>query len=112
MAPPDKIYGMSPLPTALDAQTVLRAFHPNLRAQLISLGNRGGFSGAEIWRVEGEFAPLCLKAWPEPGFAPKHLDRMHALMSRAPSSPDIRSRNPRKGQRPNLDQMQAAAFGI
>ncbi len=32
--------------------------------QLISLGNRGGFSGARLWRCEGVAGRMCLRAWP------------------------------------------------
>src|ERR1700722_10716172 len=71
---------MSPPPTAFDNQSVLQAFLPGVRAQTISLGNRGGFSGAEIWRVESAFPPLCLKAWPEQGADAHQLERMHVLM--------------------------------
>lgn len=74
---------MSTSLSTLDAQTALHYFRPNIRAQLISLGNRGGFSGASIWRVEGEFAPLCLKAWPEQTMDAAGLEWMHALLMRA-----------------------------
>jgi Ser/Thr protein kinase RdoA (MazF antagonist) len=74
---------MSPRLSSRDAQTALRAFLADVRAHLIPLGNRGGFSGAELWRVEGDFPALCLKAWPEQAFGPQLLERMHALMLRA-----------------------------
>jgi Ser/Thr protein kinase RdoA (MazF antagonist) len=69
--------------TNLDCTSVLKRFLPEARAQTIALGNRGGFSGAQIWRVEGAFPPLCLKAWPRQGADSQQLERMHALMSRA-----------------------------
>lgn len=31
---------------------------------LIPLGNRGGFSGARLWRCDGVVGRLCLRAWP------------------------------------------------
>ena len=74
---------MSTSLTAFDCQAVLQRFLPGVRTQTIPLGNRGGFSGAELWRVEGAFSPLCLKAWPEQGTDSQHLERMHALMVRA-----------------------------
>lgn len=47
--------------------------------------------------MQGDFAPLCLKAWPSQGFDPNLLERMHALMSRARRArltfvPEIRAR--------------------
>lgn len=33
-------------------------------ATLESLGNRGGLSGANLWRVRGEHGEFCLKRWP------------------------------------------------
>ncbi len=33
-------------------------------APLVSLGNRGGFSGARLWRCKGVEGRLCLRAWP------------------------------------------------
>jgi Ser/Thr protein kinase RdoA (MazF antagonist) len=29
------------------------------------LGNHGGFSGARLWRIQGDAGPLCLRAWPK-----------------------------------------------
>src|SRR4051794_36551558 len=66
-----------------DAEHVLRCFLPDFRCQLVSLGNRGGFSGASIWRAEGELASFCLKAWPEPGIDAAGLERVHTAMMRA-----------------------------
>ncbi len=48
-----------------------------------ALGNRGGFSGARIWRVETAAGPLCLRAWPEAGPSPRDLAFIHSLMDRA-----------------------------
>ena len=39
------------------------------------VAQRGGFSGARVWRVGG----LCLRAWPQDGPAP---DRLGAKLSR------------------------------
>jgi homoserine kinase type II len=47
------------------------------------LGNRGGFSGARLWRVEGVGGPLCLRAWPVPGPSAERLQGLHQLMKRA-----------------------------
>jgi Ser/Thr protein kinase RdoA (MazF antagonist) len=42
---------------------VLQQF-PDAGKVLESLGNRGGFSGARLWKVAGFRGPLCLRAWP------------------------------------------------
>lgn len=48
-----------------------------------SLGNLGGFSGAQLWRVETSAGPLCLRAWP-PGLpAPERLAAIHLRMRQA-----------------------------
>jgi Ser/Thr protein kinase RdoA (MazF antagonist) len=47
------------------------------------LRNRGGFSGARLWRVPGPAGPLCLRAWPMPGPPPERLRHIHALMDAA-----------------------------
>src|SRR4051794_29949926 len=46
------------------------------------LGNRGGFSGARLWRVQAAAGPVCLRAWPAAP-EPARLDFVHRLMSRA-----------------------------
>jgi homoserine kinase type II len=51
--------------------------------QLVHLGNRGGFSGARLWRVEGTGGPFCLRAWPAGAMAPERLDHIHRLMRSA-----------------------------
>jgi homoserine kinase type II len=45
-----------------------------------SQGNRGGFSGARIWRVESKAGAFCLKAWPPGGSSPERLRWIHNLM--------------------------------
>jgi Ser/Thr protein kinase RdoA (MazF antagonist) len=49
---------------------------------LISLGNRGGFSGARLWRCEGIAGRLCLRAWPGHKTA-TWVRRLHHLMASA-----------------------------
>jgi homoserine kinase type II len=49
----------------------------------IALGNRGGFSGARLWRVDGVGGLLCLRAWPVPGPSVERLRGLHQLMKRA-----------------------------
>ena len=46
------------------------------------LGNRGGFSGARLWRIDGPAGPLCLRAWP-PEFPSQRLDVIHHCMRHA-----------------------------
>src|SRR5438552_1931367 len=54
-------------------------------AVLHGLGNRGGFSGACLWRVEQAAAVFCLRAWPPQALAMQHLGWIHQLMSAARS---------------------------
>jgi Ser/Thr protein kinase RdoA (MazF antagonist) len=49
----------------------------------VALGNRGGFSGARLWRVEGMTTAYCLRAWPPGDPAPERLNWIHGLMQRA-----------------------------
>jgi Ser/Thr protein kinase RdoA (MazF antagonist) len=53
------------------------------RLSLWPLGNRGGFSGALLWRVEEEGFVCCLKAWPPRTTSPEQLKNAHALMRQA-----------------------------
>lgn len=46
------------------------------------LGNRGGFSGARLWRCEAGPAAYCLRAWPS-GTSPHLLGVLHPLMTSA-----------------------------
>jgi Ser/Thr protein kinase RdoA (MazF antagonist) len=48
-----------------------------------ALGNRGGFSGARLWRVAAAGEEFCLRAWPVPGPSAEHLRGLHRLMRRA-----------------------------
>ncbi|HEV3263238.1 MAG TPA: phosphotransferase [Gemmataceae bacterium] len=50
---------------------------------LIALGNRGGFSGARLWRVTAAGGDLCLRAWPADGPSPASLCTIHRLMKAA-----------------------------
>jgi Ser/Thr protein kinase RdoA (MazF antagonist) len=47
------------------------------------LGNRGGFSGAWLWRVSATTGTYCLRAWPPGGPAPDRLNWIHELMRQA-----------------------------
>jgi homoserine kinase type II len=46
------------------------------------LGNHGGFSGARLWRIDGQAGPLCLRAWPS-DFPPERLLFIHHHMTLA-----------------------------
>ena len=70
-----------PLNTA--AAEVLRQYpRPLYTGVPLPLGNRGGFSGARLWRLDGPAGPLCLRAWPA-GFSPQRLDFIHHCMNHA-----------------------------
>ncbi len=72
----------TPLDTA--ARLVLSRFAGLPPApRLVFLGNRGGFSGARLWRVESAAGPFCLRAWPAGGMTPDRLARIHGLMQAA-----------------------------
>ncbi len=65
------------------ALEVLRRYPRPLRMGApLPLGNRGGFSGARLWRLDGPAGPLCLRAWPT-GFSPQRLDFIHHCMTHA-----------------------------
>lgn len=46
-------------------------------------GNRGGFSGARLWRCRQGPRQFCLRAWPPDGPSLQHLGWAHALMRAA-----------------------------
>ena len=45
-----------------------------------SLGNRGGFSGAGIWRVVTEAGDFVLRRWPSPGLPRTRISGLHRLL--------------------------------
>jgi Ser/Thr protein kinase RdoA (MazF antagonist) len=51
-------------------------------ATIVPLGNRGGFSGARLWRLETMAGAFCLRAG-APTETRAHLQQRHALMARA-----------------------------
>jgi homoserine kinase type II len=55
------------------------------RGRLEPLDNRGGFSGARLWRLMAGTGPLCLRAT-APGEPARHLAWRHRLMAVARSS--------------------------
>jgi hypothetical protein len=48
-----------------------------------SLGNRGGFSGARLWRLESALGPLCLRCWPAEDRLGPRLAFIHSHMAQA-----------------------------
>jgi Ser/Thr protein kinase RdoA (MazF antagonist) len=48
-----------------------------------SLGNRGGFSGAQIWRLKCQVHDFCLKAWPAHDVSAERLGWIHRLVEEA-----------------------------
>src|SRR5262249_18008421 len=66
------------------AHVVLEQFASPYRPHsLEALGNRGGFSGARLWRCQGSRGPSCLRAWPADGPPPPALAGLHTLMATA-----------------------------
>jgi Ser/Thr protein kinase RdoA (MazF antagonist) len=65
------------------AHAVLGRYPALQGARLIPLGNRGGFSGARLWRVQTPNGDFCLRAWPEGGPGPERLGWIHQLMAAA-----------------------------
>ena len=41
------------------------------------LGNAGGISGSDLWRVEASDGPLMLRAWPTDGPSRERIDQIH-----------------------------------
>jgi homoserine kinase type II len=66
------------------AQVRDRCWSAWCRGPLVSLGNRGGFSGARLWQVAGETGRFCLRAWP-PHMSAASVDRLHRLTQHARS---------------------------
>src|SRR5216683_2643015 len=47
------------------------------------LGNRGGFSGAALWRVQDPGGDWCLRAWPANEVDGQRIRGIHLLMKQA-----------------------------
>jgi len=74
---------MAAVSPELISRSVLERYPAPLRPlSLASLGNRGGFSGARLWRVRCEVGDVCLRAWP-PHVSPQSIAFQHGLMHRA-----------------------------
>src|SRR5216683_1107125 len=64
------------------ARVVLRHYALSCSA-LRPLGNRGGFSGAALWRVQDPGGDWCLRAWPANEMDGTRIREIHFLMKRA-----------------------------
>ncbi len=69
------------------AQSVLNRYAVPLRGALTFLGNHGGFSGAQVWRVNAVAMSFCLKAWPTDGRPAAEVSWIHRLMAQAAHLP-------------------------
>ena len=71
----------------VDLDHVLGAYPSIFRPTATTFhGNRGGFSGAGIWRIEAAGQQFCLRAWPSHQSDPRQLDFIHDLMHAARST--------------------------
>jgi Ser/Thr protein kinase RdoA (MazF antagonist) len=69
------------VPSFDQAAAVVLRNYPGLRDyRLVSLGKRGGFSGARLWRIETTAAAFCLRAWPTDGPTRARLQQIHDWM--------------------------------
>ena len=65
------------------ARAVLQQYADRICPRVLTpLGNRGGFSGARIWRVSCDFGDICLRAWPV-GVTAEALAFQHGLLRQA-----------------------------
>lgn len=67
----------------LSASTVLKQYSKWTHGDPKPLGNHGGFSGAQLWRIDTAVGALCLKAWPAGGRAREDLRWIHRLLTKA-----------------------------
>ncbi|MDB5348045.1 MAG: hypothetical protein JWP89_6422 [Schlesneria sp.] len=60
---------------------VLARYAPRIRPKDVeSLGNRGGFSGAAIWRVKTELGDFALRRWPMASLPRERILGLHRLL--------------------------------
>lgn len=60
---------------------ILVQYEPRVQASHVeSLGNRGGFSGASIWRVMTAQGDFALRCWPETGLPRTRILGLHRLL--------------------------------
>jgi Ser/Thr protein kinase RdoA (MazF antagonist) len=68
---------MSDLDDRLAWDILARYPMPLHRGLLVPLGNRGGYSGARLWRLEGPLGSNCLRLWPPEPSLPSRLPWIH-----------------------------------
>jgi Ser/Thr protein kinase RdoA (MazF antagonist) len=62
-------------------EPVLRLYPDDCQALTIDpLPSTGGFSGAELWRLQSPRGPLCLRRWPVESPSPKRLEFIQAVL--------------------------------
>lgn len=66
----------------MTATHVLAQYPAPLHGPITPLGNHGGFSGAQLFRVEAPGGALCLRAWPS-AMHVVQLDSIHGWMTMA-----------------------------
>ena len=66
---------------------VLSHYPALVRGALVFLGNHGGFSGAQLWRLDTRGGSYCLKAWPPGWRSPQELAWIHGLMTQGSHLP-------------------------
>jgi len=66
----------------LSAHTVLKQYPAWTHGDPRPLGNHGGFSGAQLWRIDTAAGALCLKAWPAGARSLDDLRWIHQLLMR------------------------------
>jgi len=71
----------------LAPQQVLAHYPAALRGSIVPLGNHGGFSGAELWRLDAPRGEFCLKAWPADWRSADDLAWIHDLLRHAGALP-------------------------
>lgn len=67
-------------------RAVLKLYPIAEGAEVIALGSRGGFSGAQLWRGHGSAGDFCLRAWPAGGITASVLGNIHHFIDQAGKS--------------------------
>lgn len=62
---------------------VLRHYELGLIGELKPLGNAGGFSGAQLWKIASDRGKLCLRLWPHPYPDAQRLGWIHQVLAQA-----------------------------
>lgn len=66
---------------------VLSHYPAWLRGTLVFLGNHGGFTGSQLWRLDTSGGSYCLKALPPHWRSPRELAWIHGLMTQGSDLP-------------------------